>query len=125
MSGALPCGTGLGAPEGAEPCGIGATPAIPSADVSRVFAAIEKSFDGTWMSNGVAAILLHDNLPEVFGHEEWSDWMFKPANGAFEWAHSQRLLAPVHPDKWMFTPLGKAVCAAAQSEDRAERGGGQ
>jgi len=91
--------------------------AVSESDVDRVFADLGRDYPGSWMSNGVGSILAHDSLPEHFGKEAWKDWFFKPADGAFEWAHDRGLITPWKlSSKWTFTPLGLAVAARAQEE---------
>jgi hypothetical protein len=76
-------------------------------DADRVIAEMTKQF-GPGFTNGVAAILLHDSLPDNFDKSNWSEWFFKPSDAAFEWALDQGLIGPWKlSGKWGFTQLGK------------------
>ncbi len=88
---------------------------LPS-EVAAVVAELAAEF-GPGHTNGVVAILVHPDLPEHFGRELWTDWTFRPADGAFEWAHNRGLIAPWKlSGKWIFTPLGLALCRHFQGD---------
>lgn len=72
---------------------------------------------GPGFSNGVAAILLHEDLPESFGAECWAEWFFKPAEKAFTVAHSLGLIEPTKAGKWRLTPTGKAAALRARASE--------
>jgi hypothetical protein len=79
---------------------------------------------GPGYSNGVVCILVHPDLPEHFGRDEWAKWSFRPAEAAFAWAHKRGLIEPSEMSlKWTFTPLGllaseyfRAASVAARPE---------
>jgi hypothetical protein len=70
---------------------------------------------GPGVSNGVAAILAHDALPERFDKSAWEDWFFKPADAAFHKAHSLGLIDRSGRTRWTLTPLGRSAAAALRS----------
>lgn len=75
-------------------------------DPSAILKSMKERF-GSLYSNGVAAILLHDRLPEVFDKSNWLRWHFKPAPLAFEWARDNGLMTSEgDSDTWRMTPLG-------------------
>jgi hypothetical protein len=87
----------------------------PSRDVAAVVSDLSREF-GPGFSNGVVAILAHRELPPHFGKNEWADWLFKPADKAFEWAHNRGLIVPLKlSSKWAFTRLGRAVAEHFQA----------
>jgi hypothetical protein len=83
--------------------------------VEAVIAKMAEQF-GPGFSNGVYAILAHDNLPEHFDKSDWADWFFKPADAAFAWAHDAGLIVPWQlSSKWQFTSLGRDVAEHARA----------
>jgi hypothetical protein len=120
--GRFPDGSGSRPADRAASAGVSPVPAsIPNAVVA-VIADLNQRF-GPGMSNGVAAILLHRDLPGRFSRKNWADWVFRPSVGAFEWAHHRGLITPWgRTKKWAFTELGFAVAEQMQAASAIEAG---